>query len=180
MMIPSMEELYKPYSKDAPLEKTLEWLHRQAAASGVPETVRDTVITEVFLEMAKGKTFSTDSCSCGCEFPVKWSCVDMNHYTLKRMLERKDAVASAASKLLQQALETSILDHIHRENEKYVAEQEIAVLSKAANGANGGGASPGEFTVPNGTRHRLTDWSRSPVLKAMGRMIRWTGSLLAV
>jgi hypothetical protein len=177
-MLPTFEELYKPYSKDAPLDKTMEWLMKQAASNGVPDAIRDTAITEVFLEMAKGKSFPTDHCDCGCEFPVKWSCVAMNHYTLRRMLEKKTAVASAASKLLQDALFASILDHIHRENERYVAEQEIAVLS-VANG--GGGAGSRESSIPpNGTRHKFTDWSRSPVLNGLNRVIRWTGSLLAV
>ena len=183
MIIPQMEELYRPYSKDASLEKTMEWLMKQAAAGGVPDGVRDAVITEVFLEMAKGKTFPTDHCDCGCDFPVKWSCVAMNHYTLKRMLERKGQVTAAYNKVLQDALTTSILDHIHRENERYVAEQEltaIAAAAEAATAAKSGGASPGGLTPPNGNRHRLTDWSRSPVLRAMNRVIRWTGSLLAL
>lgn len=178
MIIPSMEELYKPYSKDASLEKTLEWLHKQAAANGVPDAIRDTVITEVFLEMAKGKTFSTTSCSCGCAFPVQWSCVDMNHYTLKCMIARKDTIAATTVMLLQKALEASILDHIHRENEKYVAEQGIESLLTVPDSV--GGAGSGELNIPNGVRYRLTDWSRSPVLKAMNRVIRWTGSLLAL
>lgn len=146
-MILDFEKLYEPYSKDADLKTTMLWFEREAAKLGVPSDVRDAAVAETFLEMANGKTFSTDGCTCGCEFPIKWSSVDMNHYALKKMIEKNKAVQKARSDALLDSVNKAVLNHIQAQNEAYEAE-----------------------AMPPIQPSRWTDWGRSPVVRSIKRL----------
>ena len=78
-MLPDIEKLYKPYSKDADLKTSILYWEKEALIHHIPLDIRDAAITETFLEMANGKTFPIGTCDCGCEFPVEWSSVAINH-----------------------------------------------------------------------------------------------------
>ena len=142
-MLPDLEELYKPYSKDADLETTLLYWQREATNLGINHEIKDAIIAEVFLEMANGRTFEIGSCTCGCEFPVEWSCVDLNHYVLNKMKDAKTEMNQMLSDALKAKVHGHMLNIIKKDNDDYVA----------------------SVMQPN----RLVDWKRSPVLKWIGR-----------
>ncbi len=124
-MILDFQKLYEPYSKDASLQTTLQWLEREARNRGIPDDVRDTVIGEVFLEMARGKTFSTTSCSCSPDCPFRdhpWSSAEMNHYTLQRMLLAQQQLQQDRAIFLQEKVNTLVLQHIEEQNAEFIQE----------------------------------------------------------
>jgi len=136
--------LYKPYSENATLATTLLYWTKQAQGLDVSVEIRDSAIAEAFLEIAQGKEFPVGTCDCGCEFPIKWSCVALNHYVLKKMIAKKTEIDIDIAKHLQDKLHLHMLGLIKMQNEEYVKEQ---------------------MKPPN----RLIDFSRSPVLKMIRR-----------
>lgn len=124
MLLPDYEELYAPYSKDASLDVTIEWITKQASAMRISDHVRDMAITETFLEMAQGKQFEVGNCHCKrCGedgFPTEWSCVAMNHYLLDKMVDIKTEIAFELTKIIQKRTHSKMLSIIHTENEAYI------------------------------------------------------------
>jgi hypothetical protein len=141
-MLPDLEELYKPYSKDADLETTLLYWQKEATNLGINHEIKDAIIAEVFLEMANGKTFEIGTCTCGCDFPIEWSCVDLNHYALNKMKAAKKEMNAMLSDALKAKVHGHMLNIISKENENYVT----------------------EMMKPK----RIFDWKRSPVLRWIG------------
>ena len=131
MLMVEFEKLYEPYSEDADLETTLLWFEREADARGIPADVRDSAVVEVFMEMARGKKFSVDNCSCSpeCVFNKRvWSSADMNHYTLQKIIEKGNKEKKARAAVLLEGINTAMLAHIQEENAKYVAEANFSWL----------------------------------------------------
>jgi hypothetical protein len=118
MMLPEFEAIYEPYSEHATLEETLGWITKQCKQLGIPDDVRDAGIATVFLEMSRGLTFARDMCTCGCE--IRRGHVDMNHYTLKKIISLNNQVHAAYKAVLQNATTASILSHIEVENARYI------------------------------------------------------------
>lgn len=119
-MMPEFEELYKPYSKDATLDESYNWLKKQCAGMGIDEQTADASWSETFLEMAQGKKFSIGTCDCGCDFPKEWSCVAFNHHTLKRAIAMNEKANRAKLQVLNNTLRNNILFHIEDQNRVYV------------------------------------------------------------
>jgi len=122
-MLPNLDELYEPYSKDADLKTSILYWEKEARNLGIPSEIRDAAIIQTFLEMANGKTFPIGSCDCGCEFPVEWSSVSINHYVLKKMLAMKGEVDFQKTELIKANIHTGMLAIIETKNAEFVAEQ---------------------------------------------------------
>lgn len=121
-MLPNIEELYKPYSKDADFKTSLLYWKKEARNLSISDEVMQSCIAETFLEMANGKTFPTDRCDCGCNFPKKWSCVALNHYVLKKMIKKKGDIDQSTADILQNNIKASMLSLIEKENQEYIRE----------------------------------------------------------
>ena len=151
-MLPDMEKLYAPYARDADLQTSLLYWQKEASKLGVSAELRDQAIAETFLEMANGKVFPVGKCDCGCEFPVEWSCVALNHYVLKKMVAVKNEIAAAQAEMLKRRLQTTMLELIEKDNAAYTAEN-----------------------MPN--KSRWVDWDKSETVNAYRRLKgKWTGS----
>lgn len=151
-MLLEFEELYKPYSADANLTWTMKFFEDEAKLLNINPEVRDAAIAEVFLEMANGKTFSVDSCSCSpdCAFNKRpWSAADMNHYTLEKMIVMSAEIRAASSNILNKNINTKILEHIKKSNEEYMKYVNLSWL---------------------------VNWNRSEVLQILERMVTWKKS----
>ena len=147
-----LKKLYVPYSADASLETTIKWFEDQAKAFKIEPDIRDATIAEVFLEMANGKVFSTDSCSCSpdCIFNTrKWSSADMNHYTLAKMIKNKDRISQMRTSILNDNINLLVLQHMQIDNEAF---------------------------VDNSNMSRLSDWNKSETLKVLDHLINWKKS----
>lgn len=142
MIIPNMEELYKPYSENADLQTSLMYWSREAKNLNIPESIMNVCIAEAFTEMASGKTFPVGECHCSrcgeAGFPVKWSCVALNHYVLEKMLGKKQELDQSQAQILQSGIEAAMLSLISKNNKEYID--------------------------ANMKKNRFLDWSRSPVL----------------
>lgn len=121
-MLPDLDKLYEPYSADASLSISLMYWKKEAEKLGLSPDVRDVAISETFLEMANGKKFPIGTCDCGCEFPIKWSCVALNHYVLKKMIAIKDEVDKKVADILKANIHTQMLTLISAENQKFIDE----------------------------------------------------------
>jgi len=122
-MLPNLDKLYKPYAKDADLKTSILYWEKEAANLGILAEIRDSAIAETFLEMANGKTFPVGSCDCGCEFPIAWSCVALNHYVLKKMLAMKDVVDIHKADIIKANIHAGMLAIIEAKNAEFIAEQ---------------------------------------------------------
>jgi len=122
-MLPNLDKLYKPYAKDADLKTSILYWEREAANLSIAPEIRDTAIAETFLEMAGGKTFPIGSCDCGCEFPIVWSSVSINHYVLKRMIAMKDEVDIHKADIIKATIHAGMLAIIEAKNAEFVIEQ---------------------------------------------------------
>jgi len=122
-MLPDLDNLYKPYARDADLKTSIMYWTKEAQNLGLSNEIRDAAISEAFLEMANGKTFPIGSCDCGCEFPVEWSCVALNHYVLKKMVKLKEKVDTQTAEIIKKNIHTSMLTIIRTKNDEFIAEQ---------------------------------------------------------
>lgn len=119
-MIPNMEELYKPYSKDANLMTSLLYWKKEGRKLRIPEDVIMASVTETFVEIANGKKFPIGTCDCGCDFPVEWSCVALNHYVLKKMVDKNKDIQEKIAHLMQDDIEAGMLSLIKKQNREYI------------------------------------------------------------
>lgn len=108
----NFEELYKPYSKMASLDETLSWLFKQAASLKIDRTITELAISEVFLEMSKGKTFPIDGGDTG--FTGVPHAV-LNHYLLKRTVDINTDHIKAARQLLEERLRNALEIHTRQQ-----------------------------------------------------------------
>ena len=108
----NLEKLYGPYAKDASLEMTLTWLTRKAGELGISDDVKETAITEVFLEIADGKTFATDGGDTG----FTHSHAVLNHYLLAKMIILNKEILKAISDRLTDRINVRLLNRIQRKN----------------------------------------------------------------
>ena len=122
-MLPNINDLYEPYSADADLKTSILYWEKEARNLGIPEEIRDAAIIQTFLEMTNGKTFPIGSCDCGCEFPVKWSSVAINHYVIKKMLAMKGEIDFQKAELITANIHRGMLAIIEAKNAEFVAEQ---------------------------------------------------------
>lgn len=122
-MLPDIEELYEPYSKDADLNTTLLYWGREAKKLGISPDIREAAIAETFLELANGKVFPIGTCDCGCDFPVEWSCVALNHYTLRKMISIRDKISAKVVELMKEDIHAGMLAIIESRNAEFVKEQ---------------------------------------------------------
>lgn len=75
------------YSRDPEytLQKSFMFWHQKGRQLGIPPQTVELAIQEIFMEMHKGRRFSLDKCSCGCD--SKKSGTDLEHSVLRRMLD---------------------------------------------------------------------------------------------
>ncbi len=103
------EKLYAPYSAKASLDETLSWLSAQAAMLKISDDVVQLVVSETFLEMASGKTFSTTGGDTGFTgFPH----AELNHYMLNKLRIRQSELSNTKRIMLENALKDAITQHI--------------------------------------------------------------------
>lgn len=87
------------YGKDNDFAVSIQYINTQAMAKGIGREVVDLVLFEVFSEIANGRKFSTDGCTCGCE--IKNSGTDVIHYILKRIFTVDSEIKLDSIKILQ-------------------------------------------------------------------------------
>lgn len=129
MLLPDIEKLYEPYSKDADLKTSILYWKKEAENLGVLPEVRDAAITETFIEMANGKTFPIGTCDCGCEFPVEWSSVAINHYVLKKMIAMRDKINTQIAETMQRNIHAGMLAIIKIKNNEFVKDQKVGFMN---------------------------------------------------
>jgi len=98
------------YSKDNPLENSLRFVRREAQLKGISEEAIEMGILDVFSQMAKGRKFSTEKCSCGCG--IDKSGTDATHYMLKRVIEVDAEVHVLYSQVIAKRMNNVIKSHI--------------------------------------------------------------------
>jgi len=131
------------YGEDNPFGNTVTFLIKEAANKEISSCVTETVIAEVLLEVANGKTFSKTKCPCGCGIDKSGTAI--THEMLKRIFLLGDKVKEEKEKIIMANLNSIILGHIKTQNEQYTNEN---IKPKKA----------------------FFDWSKSPTLKG-GRWI---------
>lgn len=123
MILPDIRKLYEPYAKDASLETTIIWCKREAAKASIPDSVRDLAIAQTFVEMSAGKTFEIGTCNCGCNFPIPWSCVALNHYILRKMFALKVQYDKAEADAITKYIQDAIVKVIELENAAFTKQE---------------------------------------------------------
>jgi len=135
------EKLFEPYSGDGhTIEATLKYLKKEALQRNISDDVVELAWNEVFAEIASGRKFSTEKCSCGCG--INKAATDLIHTIRDRMFEIDKQNAEAVKGLMQKRYQLFLTNEMKRIS-KFDKELEHMV---------------------NGTLwERLTDWPASPV-----------------
>ncbi len=106
-----MEVLYKPYSKHATLEETLEWIDKEAKGRGIDRLIMANAISEVFLEMHQGRKFAIDGGDTG----FTHAHATMNVYLLNRMMK----LHRNSMNVLRKTLENSLNNQIRKSKSRW-------------------------------------------------------------
>ena len=106
------------YGEDNFLENTIAFILKKAKAEALPEGLAEIAINEVFMEVAGGRQFSLDKCPCGCGIDKSGTAI--THEMLARIYSINRHLNIMRTDLLERRMNSSILGHIHRENEDYV------------------------------------------------------------
>ena len=111
----SYTRLFEPYMGDGhTLENTLKYLQKEAKWRGITPDIMELAINEVFNQVANGKEFSKEKCSCGCG--IDKAATDLIHAIRDRMLEIDTKKTARFKDLLQQRYENIIADQMRRIN----------------------------------------------------------------
>ena len=117
MIIPDIEQLYLPYTKDGgTLEGAIQWLKK---TTGSDDSVIESVVSETFINLAGGKDFLSP-CPCGCEMTRAHSHIE--HYMGKKCVELKKEAELARTAVVQKNIQAMILSHIQTQNDQFIAE----------------------------------------------------------
>jgi|AntAceMinimDraft_18_1070375.scaffolds.fasta_scaffold191167_2 hypothetical protein len=98
------------YAKDNPLENSLRYVRKEAQDRGISDEAIEMGILDVFSQMARGKTFSTEKCGCGCG--INKSGTDATHYMLKRVMEIDVEVNKLYAQVVGKRMNNAIKAHI--------------------------------------------------------------------
>lgn len=114
-LIMNYEELFKPYTKDGhTIERTITYLNKVATQNGVTQDIVELSINEIFNQIANGKEFNKEKCSCGCG--IDKAATDLVHAIRDEMLSINKEKKVQYVRLLQQRHEIIIADQMHRIN----------------------------------------------------------------
>lgn len=117
-------KLFKRFSdidSNYSVENTIKYLRKMAQIRGIDDTLVSTAINRAFLELAQGKEFSTEKCRCGCGLDKAGT--DFIHYIRDLMYSLDKTIQTNTKDLLNNQVNSLILDHVSKENEKYLREQ---------------------------------------------------------
>ena len=104
------KKLYEPYSEMHTLEENIAWLHGEATRLKIDQRMVDVTFREVFLEMANGKTFSTEGVLLESgELAMEGvPHAAFNFYLRDRLILKGQKIAEEYRKILERDLNTSI------------------------------------------------------------------------
>jgi len=108
------------YAKENSLENSLRYLEAEANKRRIPKEVMDLAVSEIFLEVARGKQYPLDKCPCGCGIDKSGTAI--THAMLARMLSIEQKTLQELKKRIEERSNTAILRHIERLNEAYVSQ----------------------------------------------------------
>lgn len=95
------EKLFEPYTKDGhTLENTFKYISNLAVQKGISSDVVELAFNEIFAEVANGKEFSKEKCSCGCG--IDKAATELIHAIRDRMLEIDRVNTEAVKNLMQE------------------------------------------------------------------------------
>lgn len=132
-----LEKLYQPYSKHASLPDTLAWVQKEAGNLKIDRAIVETAITEVFLEMANGLTFSKTHP----DLPVDHA--NMNLYLKKRMIDLNNKIQGDIQKAFQQRIEKLVeakMKAISKTDKEYIKMNRPPFKERIKNFFKGGDA----------------------------------------
>jgi len=114
-LIMNYDELFMPYTGDGhTLERTITYLNKIAAQNEITKDIVELAINEIFNQVANGKEFSKEECSCGCG--IDKAGTDLVHSIRDEMLSIDKEKKIQQKQLLQQRYENIIADQMHRIN----------------------------------------------------------------
>ena len=110
----SYEKLWNEggYGKDNVLEDSLRYLEKKAKELNIPYSLIELSIKTIFLELAKGKKYSTTKCSCGCG--IDKSGTDITHSILTKMIYLNKDRLKQLRKLIEKTTNTEIKAYLRR------------------------------------------------------------------
>ena len=106
----NFKKLYEPYTGQATLEENIAWLHSEAARLKIDPRMVDVTFREVFLEMASGKTFSTEGMLLASGEMIMEGIphAAFNFYLRDRLIEKGQKLGEEYRKILERDLNASI------------------------------------------------------------------------
>ncbi len=143
------EKLYKPYAGRLTLEENIAWLHSEAARLKIDSRLVDLTFRDVFLEMANGKTFSTEGVD-GIGFEGIPHAA-FNWYLRDKLIEKGQKIAEEYRKVIEKELNDAIKHYLIQKRTHWTNWTKSPVLRFLKN------------------ETRLTDWSKSPVIRRLKR-----------
>lgn len=112
-MIMNYDKLFEPYTKDGhTLENTLKYLQKIAGQRGITSDIMELAINEIFNQIANGKEFNKEKCSCGCG--IDKAATDLIHAIRDRMFMLDGVKTTMFKDLLQQRYTNVIADQMKR------------------------------------------------------------------
>ena len=107
------DKLFKPYIDDGhTLENTLKYLANLASRRGISVDIMELAVNEIFNQVANGKEFSKEKCSCGCG--IDKAGTDLIHAIRDKMLAIDTAKTVMVKNLMQQRYINIIADQMKR------------------------------------------------------------------
>lgn len=114
-LIMNYDELFKPYASDGhSLENIIKYLKNIAAQKNISNDVLELAVNEVFNQVANGKEFNKEKCSCGCG--IDKAATDLIHTMRDRMLSIDKEITAGVKNLMQQRYNIVIADQMRRIN----------------------------------------------------------------
>ena len=121
-LILNYEKLFVPYTEHGHTwEATLKYLQKVAAQRHIPSEIMELAITEIFSEIADGRKFNKEKCSCGCG--IDKAATDLIHAIRDRMLEIDKEKTVLYKELLQRRYKTVIgyqMSRINKADKEFV------------------------------------------------------------
>jgi len=112
-MMMNYDKLFKPYTDDGhTLENTLKYLANLAGRKGISADIMELAVNEIFNQVANGKEFSKEKCSCGCG--IDKAGTDLIHAIRDKMLAIDTAKTVMVKNLMQQRYTNIIADQMKR------------------------------------------------------------------
>ena len=147
------EKLYAPYAGQVTLEQAVAWLHSEAARLKIDPRMVDVTYREVFLEMASGKTFSTEGVllESGEMIMEGVPHAALDFYLRDRLIEKGQKLGEEYRKILERDLNASIKHYTIQKRTHWTNWTKSPVLKFLKN------------------ETQLTDWSKSPVIRRLKR-----------